>query len=377
MKKLLSYFVILGTVFAGVVGGAKAGHAMDIYNNDGVNVALDGSFAGYAVYENNDALYGKRWQAIGYGNIGASIEKEFEDFSVGIHTALKAVPETQYSDEETKIGEIYASIENNYGRIELGNTPNISRKIHIFTPDVAIMDMGGTNGLDYILRKNDVALLTTTAINTDENKTKVSYVSPKFYGLQIAGSYIPRTKDVDVLLEEFEEKDSNEIEDGFTYGVKYSYSGDVDFKLSASVAKFNVENENEIINDKKTRDEYSLGALLYRKGLQFTTSYRHIKERRLLEDGEIKGYVADAGIAYEIGPLSTSITQRHSKIVDEDDLNTREKENNRMDLTLLSAKYELNKYTAFSLGSGRIAFDGEDNHKNVGVLFITGIILNI
>ena len=364
MKKLLSLFVV-GVV--GLFAGANVS-AMDFYTDNGWNIAMEGEFAGYALYSGNNVNYGKRWQAIGYGALGLSIEKELmSETTIGLHTALEAVPDTQYSDKEIGISEVYLSLEGKGGRLEIGNTPNISRKIHISTPDVAIMDMDGVSGIDYILRKSDVDFLATTAINTDEDKTKVNYISPKIYGFQIAGSYIPKTESIN----EFEEPEFGTMNDGFTGGIKYSYDGDFNFKFSANMAKFyDVREPNSITNK---REEYSLGALFYRKGLQFTTSYRHISEDKSIGDKSQEGYVVDGGVAYEIGPLSASLTQRHSKLEGD----TQNREYDRMNLTMLSAKYAMMQHLALSSGIGRIAFDGEEDENKVGIVFVGGLVLSI
>ena len=74
-------------------------------------------------------------------------------------------------------------------------TGSISRKMHLYATDVGLLEIDGSYVFDHLALPDGFRLIETTAINTDRTANKVSYVSPKLGGWQLAGSLIPGSDD--------------------------------------------------------------------------------------------------------------------------------------------------------------------------------------
>ena len=183
---------------------------------------------------------------------------------------------------------------------------------------------------------------------------------------QIAGSYIPGANDTngDNTLE------YSKYKDGFTTSIKYSYIDDVNFAVSLGYGRFNETNLS--FSKAKLREEYSVGAKYYVRGLQFTASYKNIVEDDIENIVSQNGYAVNYGIAYEIGPFAISLSNHKSSV----DGLVAMKGKDRLNLSLLSTKYSLTDGADFTVSTGRIAYDAENKPSNVGVLVATGFIVN-
>lgn len=357
MKKLFLFFV--ATIIS------NPAMAYNVYDNGNLSVDVDGEFAGYGLYNSSNANYDKTFRGVAYGNLGLDISKSYTFGNLGLYGSFKTAPYTQYSDDVNSLGEGYVYLEGNYGRFELGNANNISRKLHISSPDVGILSFDGQSGLDFIFAKSDVMFEASTAIITDNNKTKFSYVSPSIYGFQFAGSYIPDTGNDDLNNLKY-----GKLKDGFTTSLKYSYNNNDSFKVSVAYGEFNDTRMPLSVAGK--RKECSIGTMYYTRGIQLSASYKDIKEDDIIFDMSQDGYALNFGLAYEIGPLNLSLTQHKSKLAG-DITNPRD---DTVNITLLSSKLSVWKNIDFTLGLGRMAYKAEDESSDVGFISTTGLLIN-
>ncbi len=340
--------------------------AVSVYNQDKISLNIDGNLAGYTVY-NSTASSKKNQNKLdisGYGevHINAEVEKD-SNTRFGAYIELETNP---YDSDSKTYEETYVYGETFLGRFEIGRAKNITRKLQITTPDVGILDIDGSWGLDYILTPNNFRYIGSTAINTDCETNKFNYISPSLAGLQIAGSYTPGTTNLngDNTIE------YDKFKNGWTSSLKYTYSNIDDFALTLGYGKFNDINLNGITAN--LREEFSVGAKYYTKGIQFTASYRNIKEDDVTNTNTLNGYALNYGIAYEIGPFAISLANHKSSVNDLIGNSDRDV----LNLSLLSTKYNIAKGVDFALSVGRIDLKEENNVSSVGGLVTTGFMVN-
>lgn len=342
-------------------------YSATIYERDNLNLSIDGNLAGYIIYNDNVSDNENKFDVSGYGEIHFNAEMSVnQNNKFGAYIELETNPYNR-DDKKNKIyEETYIYGEGNYGRFEIGRAKNISRKIHITTPDVGILDIDGSWGLDYILSPDNFIYIGSTAINTDCESNKINYISPSFYGLQFAGSYIPGSNSLngDNTL------DYDKFKDGFTSSLKYSIGDSYNFAITAGYGRFN---DTKIpVSQAGKREEFSVGAKYYVKGIQLTASYKDIKESEVLSTLSQDGYALNYGIAYEIGPFAISLANHKSNV--ENLLNNNKKD--ILNLSLLSTKYNITKGIDFAFSVGRIAYKTENNESSVGLLSTTGFMVN-
>ncbi len=358
MKK--SFLLFLGCLIS------SSAYSATMYDKGNLTISLDGEFAGYAIYNSIGENKSNKFDVTGYGEF--HIVPEFQinkNHKVGAYIELETHPDNEENKKDKFYKETYVYSESDYGRLEIGRAKNISRKIHITTPDVGLLDIDDSNGLDYIITPDDFVYINSTSINLDAESNKINYISPSFNGLQIAGSYIPGADD----LNGDNSIQYSKYKRGFTTSLKYSYVDAVNFAISLGYGRFD-ETDLPISNAKK-REEYSVGAKYYVRGLQFTASYKDIEEKDATNLSQ-NGYALNYGIAYEIGPLAISLSHHQSVA---DGLLTVEGKD-KLYLSLLSTKYSLTDGVDFSVSAGRIEYNPENKASSVGVLMTTGFIIN-
>lgn len=356
MKKL---FLFLGFILA-----SQQCFANDItlYEDNQNSVVIDGYLAGYAVYNDIKRIEkANKLDFVGYGEIHFTAEKRVdENNSFGAYIELETNP---YHEKKDRVfEETYIYGEGLYGRFELGRAKNISRKIHISAPDVGLLDIDGSYSLDYLSVPNNFTYISSTAITTDKESNKINYISPKFYGFQIAGSYIAGASDLngDNTLE------YDKFKNGYTVSLKYS---DDNLGISTGYAQFNDTNMPVSQSDK--RNEYSVGAKYYTRGFQISASYKKIDEENIIGARTQDGYALNYGIAYEFGPIEFSLSHHKSNVMG-DVLNPFD---DTLNLTILSTNFNIYKGVDFATSFGRISYDAQKEISSTGFLSAIGFMI--
>ncbi|MDE6224237.1 MAG: porin [Alphaproteobacteria bacterium] len=355
MKKLL---LLGGFVF---LSAPVLANNFTIYEDKYHSVTVDGYLAGYTVYNDKSTEEQNKVDFAGYGEIHFTAEKKVNENNVfGAYVELETNP--YHTNKSRVFEETYVYGEGNYGRFELGRAKNISRKMHISAPDVGLLDIDGSYSLDYLSTPDDFVFISSTAITTDKESNKINYVSPRYYGFQIAGSYIAGASD----LNGDNSLDYDKFKRGYTIGLKYSYE---DFGLTASVARF--DDTNMPISQTDKRNEYSVGAKYYVKGLQLSASYKKIDEENIAGAKTQDGYALNYGLAYEFGPVEFSLSHHKSNV---EGLLSSEFED-VLNLTILSGNYNISKGVDFATSVGRISYDAHKENSSTGLLCAIGFMI--
>jgi predicted porin len=359
MKKIA---LLLAGLFASVAARAQS---IALYSNDRGALLVDGYLAGYGIYNGVSSRSSgtNKLDFTGYGKIRFKGGQQIDEYNnFGAYVELLTDPYNDGTDHLFR--ETYVYAEGNYGRFEIGRARGIGRKIHIVAPDVGLLDIDGSYYLDYISPPAGFVYISSTAINTDRESNKINYISPSFYGWQVAGSYIPGAYDLN--------GDNTLGYDKFrkAWAASVKYGSDRDLSFDVGSARF--MDTNMPVSETAVRDEFSAGAKYYYRGLQVSASYR-----RILEDGvrgpvSQEGYAVNYGLAYEFGPMKLSLSN-HSSRTDGD---VAVPGFERLRLTVLSGRYALSEYVDFSASAGRIAYGFEDGSSLAGLLLVSGFMVD-
>ncbi len=208
------------------------------------------------------------------------------------------------SDDQQYLGDVYAYAESKYGKVELGATDNVAKKLHNGAPGVGPLDTAKiVNWLG--LEDTDVGL-GSTAIDFDGNAKKVSYFSPKFYGFQVGASWVPGAEAVgafELANNGAQASNVNKTNADFSraYVVSAAYEGKFSgVTVGADFGFANVSSDNQ----------YSFGADVAFSGFTIGAGYTTLDFN---EKGMKNDQAFEFGAAYENGPYAISANYFVSK----------------------------------------------------------------
>ncbi|HSV28383.1 MAG TPA: porin [Candidatus Omnitrophota bacterium] len=215
-----------------------------------------------------------------------------------------------------RIDKSYAYVETAYGKVIIGSEANGTALLHVMAPDAAgNTDSDGLLTGGFAIQSPGINSKVSTAIDTDGEAEKITYVAPTFYGLTVGGTYIPNAGSED---------NRGVVTAGETYGVGALYAntfGGVGVKVSAGFVTYDIAATTENTN------EYSAGTQLSYNGFTLGGSYRQIvedKKGNIMPAGNSvantntsnDGRVWDIGLQYASGPWAVSAVYFNSKIQD-------------------------------------------------------------
>ncbi|MDR2098932.1 MAG: porin [Rickettsiales bacterium] len=347
---------------------ASAGNAQTValLNDGGASLSIDGYLVGYGLYNGTSGRSSgtNSLDFAGYGKIGFKGDRQIDkDSRFGAYVELLTDPDAGGSGAGV-FRETYVYAEGGYGRFEIGRARNMPRKIHISAPDVGLLDVDGTYYLGYISPPDGFVYISSTAFTTDRESNKINYISPSFYGWQVAGSYIPGSSDLrgDSTLK------YDKFRKGWTASLKYGS----DWGLGFDVGLAGFRDMNTPLSEAAKRDEFSVGAKYYVRGFQVSASYRTISEDDVSGLKSQDGYAVSYGLAYEFGPVEISISNLSSKTVGDAAVAGVD----RFGLAMLSGKYAVGEYVDLSASVGRIEYRFEDAASQSGPLVLAGFQVN-
>ncbi|MDR1008650.1 MAG: porin [Rickettsiales bacterium] len=350
MKKILAFFLLISLPV----------RAEFEFANGRDSLSISGYMIGYGMYDSDRQPQMAQFDVFGYGKLNFDARREVSDaFAAGFF--LNFITQPYYGDRTKIYDEAYLYAEGEFGRLEIGRARNISRKMHVLTTDVGLLEVDGSFIFDHVYFPTGFRSINTTTINTDRTANKISYVSPQFGGVQLAGSLIPGADDLwgDSSMR------YSKFKDAFTATVKYTLP-DV-FVMDVATARFNEIDNGLVLAD--AQEEYSAGARFYMRGWQLSGSYRLIRDIGADGPNRSSGEAFDYGIAYEFGPVKASIATFKS-IADNTVSNT---DKDTMNMTLFSTRFAIDKGVSASSTVGRVAYSTEQGEEGVGGIFTLGM----
>ncbi len=370
MKK---YLLLFSMVF--VTSQAAAGEV--IYDYSG----FANGFYGYSNYSDKYRQKYKHHHTPVSAEIYTSAGYQFDNDNIlklGADFQIAGGKEIEDYNHGTWGENLYASYFSEYGELSVGQIYNAAYQLAVGAPAVGAFRVNNSPITDFIANPNwqrhsritSYRTLNSTFLNTDADAFKFSYISPEFYHSKIAVSYTPDSYSKAGLINKHSK-----------YNNRSSYSAGLynDFDLDF----VEIETSLGYAYNRKNNQEISAGLSLYRKGWTLGGSYRksfttgNDYELNLQSsdftpyyfDGYRRSQAFNAGISYEIGPLTTGISYFYSMA---------DKTDNKDKILTFANRFACNKYLALYLTAAYAEYSGNKDYVsgNRGYAFISGIELN-
>jgi outer membrane protein OmpU len=286
------------------------------------------------------------------------------------------------------IDESYVWISGGFGKVIVGTENNGTYLLHVTAPDAAgNWNEGGVMMGDLaIARPTNVTTVpggNTTAILTDGDADKITYVAPAFYGLTLGATYVPNAgEDNQRVYGGAVSSGAAGVQANEIYGVGALYAntfGGVGVKVSAGWVTYDIAQATSQSN------EVAFGSQLSYAGFTLGGSYRNVNQNAsggtnsVANANTASGYAWDLGLQYATGPYAVSLAYFNSKVngatatVGDDEVTAYQ----------LSGKYNMGAGVDVLASIGHIEYDDEtakttaaDTNHNEGWTVMTGLSLS-
>jgi len=305
---------------------------------------------------------------------------------VGVDMQLRAggTTDTTNTTGDT-IDESYVWISGGFGKVIVGTENNGTYLLHVTAPDAAgNWNEGGVMmGNLAVARPSAVSTLpggNTTAILTDGDADKITYVAPAFYGLTLGATYVPNaTEDNQNVWGTGTPGTDNQAAEIYGVGALYANTfGGVGVKVSAGWVTYDIAQGTD------RSQELAFGTQLSYAGFTLGGSYRDVSQNAsgginsVANPNTASGYGWDVGLQYATGPYAVSLAYFNSKVngltatVGDDEITAYQ----------LSGKYNMGAGVDVLASIGHIEYDDEsaktaqaDANHNEGWTVMTGLSL--
>ncbi len=312
---------------------------------------------------------------------------------VGVVVELEGGGQTQQPGTSADIiDESYVWVQGNFGKVILGAENNAPYLLHVTAPDAAgnWNESGMITGNRSLARPASVQGMfggNTTALLTDNDADKLTYLSPPTFGFTLGASFIPNLKALGGPVGGQGEDNANfNLNGAPAYGLGALFVnklGPVDVKASIGWLTYDLGQLNGgVVGPPDTganapvpggdgnSNEWSAGAQLSYAGFTLGGSYR-----AQLVDGvnASDGRAWDLGLQYANGPYAVSLATFQSKVGS--DANVGGKDTTAV--YQISGKYSLGAGVDALTSLGYLGYDdeGPDDNDNHGYVAMTGLSL--
>jgi len=240
--------------------------------------------------------------------------------TIGVEVQLEAGSDGDVGNGNgDNIDESYMYLQGKYGKLLLGSTDNAAYLMRATAPNAAYTEVDDTAIPRYLARPSGV-VDNITDLGFDGDANKITYFTPKFYGVQGGISYIPsnNTNGDDewsgVTNSESVVKATN-FDDAWAFGLSYDNTlGPVGVLATAGYTVVNMGGSTALnAGDKDTEQDFAFGLNLTYEGFTLGGAYRRVIQPSSVEStSNADGYAWDAGLMYEEGPYAVSLNYRKS-----------------------------------------------------------------
>lgn len=329
MKKIL--FATTALLAAAAIAPAQA--------SEPVKLTLGGFLEYYVAGASQDGDYAgsvNSFDVQGEGEVYFKGETVLDNgLTVGAMIQLEGGADHNGSDI---IDESYLYVSGSFGQVTLGSIDNVAYLMRAAAPNAAYTEVDDTAIPNYLIRPFAEDNITDLGFDGDANK--ISYMTPKFYGLQAGVSYTPSNNgsgDDGSAASETVAK-AAAFDDAWAFGLSYEREiGPVGLLATAgyTIAAGSGNSAAPVADDSQ---DWAFGLNLTYEGFTFGGAYRRVVQSSTIAATEnFDGYAWDAGLMYETGPYAVSLNYRKS--VTEGD--TSVAGNNEIDTYAIGAKYAL------------------------------------
>jgi len=287
------------------------------------------------------------------------------------------------------IDESYVWVSGGFGKVIVGTENNGTYLLHVTAPDAAgNWNEGGVMmGNQAIARPSAVTTLpggNTTAILTDNDADKITYVAPAFYGLTLGASYVPNATEDNQNVFGNANSATNAASEIYGVGALYANTfGGVGVKVSAGWVTYDISGGTD------RSQELAFGTQLSYAGFTLGGSYRDVSQNGSGYNpaavsgangtNSATGYGWDLGLQYATGPYAVSLAYFNSKVQGGNNTLSGEDE---ITAYQLSGKYTMGAGVDLLASVGHIEYDDEqakaatnDTNHNEGWTVMTGLSL--
>lgn len=215
---------------------------------------------------------------------------------------IGAMVQLEGKTDADQIDQQFAYIEGSFGRVVIGSENSAPALMSLGVPSVgAGLDDGDL--ANWIAGINGDLVSTTPNFTRDEDSAeKITYFTPRFYGLQLGASYVPEiAEDIDAAP-----NNNNGVrDDAFGFGANYDRSFG-DFAFGASIGYMEYGDDKAAVGDTPTN--FGVGLSLGYGDFSIGGSYNDLKDS---VSGNIESY--GVGLTYGSGPFSVSLGYIHGE----------------------------------------------------------------
>ncbi len=312
------------------------------YASDPIKLQLGGYLEYYAVGASQDSDYKKANRVNNFDMQGESeiwfsgVTTLDNGLSVGVRVELEGG--SDHDGASDIIDESYLYVSGKFGKIELGSTDNIAYKMRAVAPNASYSEVDDDSIPRYLLRPFTDDNITDLGFDGDANK--ISYLTPKFYGIQFGVSYSPSNDaqgDDGVSASETIRKAAN-FDEAWAAGVSYEREiGAVGLLATAGYTVANGAGATDNGTTNGTAQDWAFGLNLTYQGFTLGGAYRGVSAKSNSGFSEYDGYGWDAGLMYSEGPYAVSLNYRQSITAG----NAGIAGDNQIDTYAIGAKYTL------------------------------------
>ena len=240
--------------------------------------------------------------------------------TIGVDVQLEAGSNNNNDDT---IDESYLYLEGKYGKMILGSENDAAYLMHVRAPDAS--QMGGpwinTEGdtVQYLPTGTGVSGINTINDLLSDNN-KVTYFTPKFYGVQLGASYTPSNNNsgddawANGVTNSENIGKAMDFDDAWSFGGTYagSFSG---VGVKASVGYVTMDINTPIANDAKDPvQEYSAGMAVSYQGFTVGGAAKRRVANSASGMSATDGFAWNAGLMYAEGPYKVSYNYASSEV---------------------------------------------------------------
>ncbi len=235
--------------------------------------------------------------------------------TIGVQVELEAGANNNGDDV---IDESYIWVSGKYGKLIVGSENDVVYLSAVQAPEASQMGKGWGEG---DTNKYLISTVNVLDVNETENgdANKVSYFTPRMYGLQAGISYVPSNNafgdDTDVSNSESVVKRAS-WDEAWAFSLSYNETfGGVGVKASAGYITY--DDNNIVARDNETKDIQGGLALSYQGFTVGGGVKRRIASVDSSVDNDSDGFAYDVGVMYAEGPYAVSLSYTKSDTHDD------------------------------------------------------------
>ncbi|WP_337996335.1 porin [Oleispirillum naphthae] len=213
------------------------------------------------------------------------------------------------------IDESYMTIEGNYGKLIVGSEDNAAYLMRAAAPNAAYTEVDDVAIPRYLSRPAAVTD-NITDLGFDGDANKLSYFTPKFYGVQAGASYAPSNNTVGDDASAVSETVTRAADFDEAMALTLSYDntfGPVGVLATAGYTMANGRHDAAAgTKSSKDASDWAVGLNLTYGGFTLGGAYRGINAPESTASASADGFAWDAGLMYAEGPYAVSLNYRKS-----------------------------------------------------------------